>query len=198
MSDWRVLDLGRTGSDRTHHNLARVYANPNLDRCAPFGLELRAIASQFLLHPQCGVECALRMVLMRDGRAEQREDAIAGRLHDVAVVAAYRLDHQLQRGIDDRAGFFGIEILLQFRRAFDIREQRGDCFALALGNFTARRFRTNPERRLRSLNARCWQLDLSRRGKRGATVAAELPDGFVFSAALRAAGLERTTTFAAE
>ena len=34
-----------------------------------------------------------------DGRcAEQREDAVARRLHDVAVVATHRLDHQLQRG----------------------------------------------------------------------------------------------------
>jgi hypothetical protein len=67
---------------------------------------------------------------VRDGRAEQREDSVAGRLHDVAVVAAHRVDHQLQRRINDRARFFGIEVLLQLRRALDIREQRGDRFAL--------------------------------------------------------------------
>ena len=54
------------------------------------------------------------MVLVRDRRAEQREDAIAGGLHDVAVVAAHRIDHQFQRRVDDRAGFLGIEVLLQF------------------------------------------------------------------------------------
>ena len=32
---------------------------------------------------------------MRDRRAEQREDAVAGGLHDVAVVAMDRVDHQL-------------------------------------------------------------------------------------------------------
>ena len=72
------------------------------------------------------------MVLVRDGRAEQREDAVAGRLHDVAVVAAHRVDHQLERGIDDRARFFGIEILLQFGRSLDVGEQRGDRLALAV------------------------------------------------------------------
>ena len=35
------------------------------------------------------------MVLVGDRRAEQREDAVAGGLHDVAVVAMDRIDHQL-------------------------------------------------------------------------------------------------------
>src|SRR5260370_42449510 len=66
------------------------------------------------------------MVLMRERRAEHREDAIAGGLHDVTIVAADRVDHQFERGIDNRARFFGIEVLLQLSRAFDIREQRSD------------------------------------------------------------------------
>jgi hypothetical protein len=45
------------------------------------------------------------MVLVRDGRAEER---------------------------DDHARFLGIEILLELGRAFDVREQRGDGLALAL------------------------------------------------------------------
>ena len=69
---------------------------------------------------------------MRDRRAEQREDSVAGRLHDVAIVAAHRVDHQLECRIDNRARFFGIEILLEFRRSFDIREQRGDRLALTV------------------------------------------------------------------
>ena len=52
------------------------------------------------------------MVLVRDRRAEQREDPVAGDLHDVAIVAVDRVDHQLECRIDNRARFFGIEILL--------------------------------------------------------------------------------------
>ncbi len=73
------------------------------------------------------------MVLVRDRRAEQREDAVAGGLHDVAVVAMDRVDHQLQRRIDDRARRLRVEVLHQFRRALDVGEQRGDRLALALG-----------------------------------------------------------------
>ena len=73
------------------------------------------------------------MVLVRDGRAEQREDAIAGGLHDVAVVAANRVDHQLERWIDNRARLFRIEILLKLSRSLDVGEQCGDRLALAVG-----------------------------------------------------------------
>ena len=54
------------------------------------------------------------MVLARHGCTEQREDAVAGALHDVPVVAADRVDHQLECGIDNLARLFGIEVLLQF------------------------------------------------------------------------------------
>ena len=71
------------------------------------------------------------MILVRDRRAEQREDAVAGRLHDVAVVAMHRVDHQLERRIDDRARLLGVEVLHQLGRALDVREQRRDGLALA-------------------------------------------------------------------
>ena len=56
-------------------------------------------------------------------------------LHDVAVVAMDRFDHQLERRIDDRARFLGIEVLHQLGRALDVGEQRGDRLALALEIF---------------------------------------------------------------
>jgi hypothetical protein len=79
-----------------------------------------------------------------DGRcAEQREDAVARRLHDVAVVATHRLDHQLQRRVDNRARFLGVEFLHQFGRALDVGEQRCNRYSTVL----ARVFidRTRPE-----------------------------------------------------
>jgi hypothetical protein len=46
----------------------------------------------------------------------------------------HRVHHQLERRIDDGARLLGIEVLHQLHRAFDIREERGDRLALALGN----------------------------------------------------------------
>ena len=74
------------------------------------------------------------MVFVSNRRSKQGEDAVAGRLHDMAVVAAHRVDHQPKGRIDDRAGFFGIEILLQARRIDDVDEERGDELPLTLRN----------------------------------------------------------------
>ena len=78
------------------------------------------------------------MVLMCDRRAEQREDAVAGRLHDIAVIAPDGVDHEFQRWIDDRARFFGVEIRHQLGRALDVGEKRRDGLALAGEGFTGR------------------------------------------------------------
>jgi hypothetical protein len=67
---------------------------------------------------------------MRHRRPEQREDAVASGLHDVAIVAAHRLDHQLQRRVDNRAHLLGVEFFHQLGRALDIRKQGGDGLAL--------------------------------------------------------------------
>ena len=77
------------------------------------------------------------MILMRDRRAEQRENSVAGGLHDVTVVAMHRVDHQLQRRIDNRPRLFRIEPLHQVHRSLDIGKQRRDGLALA-----ARRIRS--------------------------------------------------------
>ena len=42
--------------------------------------------------------------------------------------------HQLQRGIDNRAGLFGIEAFNQCCGAFEIGKQGGDGFAFAVGS----------------------------------------------------------------
>jgi hypothetical protein len=72
------------------------------------------------------------MVLVRDGRAEQGENPVAGRLRNITAIAMHRRYHKLQNRVDDRARFLGIEIAHQLRRALDVREQRSDCLALAL------------------------------------------------------------------
>jgi hypothetical protein len=75
------------------------------------------------------------MILMRERSAEQREDAIPGRLRDIALVAMHRIHHQLERGIDQAAPFLRVKVLDQFHRSLDVGEQRGDGLALAVKRF---------------------------------------------------------------
>ena len=88
------------------------------------------------------------MVFVRDGRAEQREDSVAGGLHDVTVVAMDRVDHQLERRIDDCARFFGIEAFHQIHRALDVGEQGGHGLALAARGVGGGLFESDADRLL--------------------------------------------------
>src|SRR5229473_7045331 len=103
MANRRILRVSFAGLNRTDHYLAGVDADPRLQidsllRAQPF-----SVTPHLLLHPQSRIERALGMVLVRDRGTEQGEDAVAGRLHDVTVVAMDRLHHQLERRVDDGA-----------------------------------------------------------------------------------------------
>ncbi len=71
---------------------------------------------------------------MPDRRAEQGENSVARRLYDVTVVAMDRVHHQVQRRVDNRTRLLRVEVRHQLGRALDIREQRRDRLALALGD----------------------------------------------------------------
>ena len=63
---------------------------------------------------------------------KKREYAVARRLHDVTVITTDSVDHQVERGIDDRSRLFRVEALHKFHRAFDVGEQRGNIFSLTV------------------------------------------------------------------
>jgi len=103
-------------------NLTSVYSDTCLDGRLSRLFKLRRLAMQAFLHAKCGVQCAVQIVLVRDRHAEQREDALAGGLRNIAIVVMNRFHHELERGVDDRPRLFGIDALLKFHRAFDLGE----------------------------------------------------------------------------
>src|SRR6476620_3757657 len=129
------------------------------------------------------------MVFVSNRRSEQGEDAVAGRLDDMAVVAANRVDHQPKSRVDDRAGFFGIEILLQAGRIDDVDEKRGDELPLTLRNEAQvdRLSHGNSRRRCRRLG-----------DEGGATLVAKARSGAVQLPATGAADWQRGAASAAE
>jgi hypothetical protein len=62
------------------------------------------------------------MILMSDRSAEQRENAVSRRLRHIALVAMNGVHHQFGRRIDDSPRLFGIEVLHQVHRPFDVGE----------------------------------------------------------------------------
>jgi hypothetical protein len=126
-----VLNLP-AGLDRPHHHFAGVNPDAGIE-CMPSPSGPKSsVFAQFLLHLECRKKATLRMVLVRQRRAEQGKDAIAGRLHDVALVAADCVDHDAQCRVDNRAGLFRVEIFHQFGRPLEVGKQRRDRLALAL------------------------------------------------------------------
>src|SRR5262249_12055572 len=73
-------------------------------------------------------------------RPEDREDAVAGGLGDVAAVALYRLPHQFECRVDYGAGLLRVDVLDQLHRALDVGKERGHRLALALKIFGDGRF----------------------------------------------------------
>jgi hypothetical protein len=97
-----------------------LIAHSDLQIEPSLGAQLLGIALYAFLHPERGVQSSLWVILVRDRGAEQCEDPIAGRLHDVTAVAMRRIHHEFERWIDDRAGLFGIDVLHQVHRALDV------------------------------------------------------------------------------
>ena len=143
-----VLGVRVIGSNRSHHHFAGVEADPNFDRRISRGAQSGRIFRHVLLHPQRRVKSALRMVLMRDRRAEQRKNPIASGLHDVTVVAMHRVDHQLQRRIDNRPRLFRIEPLHKIHRSLDIGKQRRHGLALTARSVRSLLLEPDANRRL--------------------------------------------------
>ncbi|VVE16531.1 hypothetical protein PTE30175_02825 [Pandoraea terrae] len=55
------------------------------------------------------------MVLVGDGRAEQRENAVAQELGDVALIVVHGLHHKRHDRVDQAPRLFGIQVLDQRR-----------------------------------------------------------------------------------
>ena len=117
--------------DRPDHDVARVDPDPDLDRDAVRPLYLVTVPAHPLLHAQGRVAGADRVVLVRDGRAEERHDPIAHDLIDGALVAVNRLHHVLQHRVEELACLLRVAVGEQLHRALQVGEQHGHLLALA-------------------------------------------------------------------
>jgi hypothetical protein len=119
------------GADGADHDLARVNADPDVDERAVFAASLLGIAPDLLLHPEGGIAGAHRVVLVGDGGAEKRHDAVAHDLVHGALVAVHGFHHQVEDRIQELPRFFGVAVGEQLHGALEVGEQDGDLLALA-------------------------------------------------------------------
>ena len=119
--------------DGAHDDLARVDADAHQERRPPLLTEPICIPPHLLLHAQGGIEGTLWVIFVGNRRAKQRKDAVPQGLRHIPIIAMDGVHHELQSGIDDGTGVFGIESFNQRGRAFEVSKDGGDGLTLAIG-----------------------------------------------------------------
>ena len=84
-------------------------------------------------HFERSPQCALRVVLVPDWRAEQRHDFVADEFVDRAFVLLHNRDERLETGVHQRAHFFRIFFFRQRREPGDVGKDDGDNLAFVFG-----------------------------------------------------------------
>ena len=119
------------GADRTDHDLSGVQPHANPDRDPVSAKRLFGVALHRLLHAQSRVAGPNGVVLVGDGRPEQRHDPVAHHLVHGPLVAMNGLHHALEDRVEELARLLGIAIGQQLHRPLEICEEHGDLLALA-------------------------------------------------------------------
>jgi hypothetical protein len=102
-----------------------------VDRNGLRPLNFDGVAPYCVLHAQRRIARAHGVILVREGRAEERHDAVTHHLVDRALITVDGLHHPLENRIEDRARLLGVPIGQQLHRAFEVGEQDGYLLAFA-------------------------------------------------------------------
>jgi hypothetical protein len=119
-------------ADLADHDVARVQPHAHREREPALDAQGVGIAAQLVPQVERGVAGALCVVLVRDGRPEQRHDPVARVLVDRALEAVDPVGEDLEEAVQDAVPRLGIHRLGQLQRALHVGEQDGHLLALAL------------------------------------------------------------------
>jgi hypothetical protein len=131
----RLTDRGvvhvKVAADGTDHHLSRVQPNSDCKWHPGRAAYVSCIPLHRLLHPERRIARPHRVVLVGEGRAEERHDAVAHYLVDSALVAMDGLHHQLEHGVEELARLLGVAVGEQLHRPFEVGEEHSHLLALA-------------------------------------------------------------------
>jgi hypothetical protein len=119
-------------ADPAHDDLAGVEADPRREVEPALPAQRLREAAELVAQVQGRVAGALRVVLVRDRGAEERQDAVAGELVHRPLEAVHALGEQLEEAVHDPVPLLGIELLGELHRALHVGEEDGHLLALAL------------------------------------------------------------------
>jgi hypothetical protein len=128
--DGRVIHV-EVAPDGADDDLTRVEADADLHLDFVGSAELLGVAADGGLHAERRIARAHRVVLVGQGRAEERHDPVAHHLVHRAFVAVDGLHHPLEDGVEELARLLRITVGEQLHRALEVGEEDGDLLALA-------------------------------------------------------------------
>ena len=129
VAERRVLDaLPRADGSEDHR--AGVHADAHAEALeAPGRGDLAGICGDVLRDAHGGTQRPLGVVLVRDGGAEQRQDAVAGQVLDRSAEGLDRV-HDARHGLaDDELDLLGVQPFAEGRRPDQVGEDGGDDLA---------------------------------------------------------------------
>jgi len=122
----------QVAANRPDDHLARIHADADLDGHAGRALRALGVTLRQLLEAQRRVAGTDRVVLVGQGRAEQRHDPITHDLVHRALVAMDSVHQEIEDRVEQGPRLLGIAIGEELHRALEVGEQDGDLLALAL------------------------------------------------------------------
>jgi len=122
----------QVGADGAHDDLARVQAHADADGDAVLPAHALGVLRDRLLHPERRVAGAHGVVLVRQGGAEQRHDAVAHDLVHGAFVAVDGFHHAFKHRIEELPGLLGVAVGEELHGALEVSEEDRNLLALTL------------------------------------------------------------------
>ena len=119
-------------ADRAHDHLARVEPDPDREAQPELAAQVGSEAAQLLADQERRVAGALRVILVRERRPEQRHHAVARVLVDRALEAVDGVGEQREEPVEHAVPGLGARALGQPDRVHHVDEQHGHLLALAL------------------------------------------------------------------
>ena len=130
LADGRIVHA-QVAADASHDHFTRVEAHTDL-HIEALPTKLVGVPADGLLHPQRGVACPHRVILVGERGAEERHDPVTHHLVHRPLVAVDRLHQPLDDGIEELPRLLGIAIGEQLHGALHVGEEDRDLLALSL------------------------------------------------------------------
>jgi hypothetical protein len=127
VADGRVLHVGVV-ADGADDDVSGVEPDPDMEAQALGAPQFVGVPADRVGQVQGGVAGPAGVVLVGDGSAEERHDAVAGELVDRPLEAVHPVGEDPHEPVHHRVPLLGVEVLLELHRPLHVGEEHRDLF----------------------------------------------------------------------